>query len=164
MLFSNYAERYWLVLDYGYVAIVVPDGILTNSSSQYVRDGIEEKFRIVGVVSLPQTAFTNTGAGVKSSVLFLKKHDPAITEKIRDIKRGLQDDLTRRKHLLETAGTWEKEKQARLKPLKAKDEATKAQRQAQCLKRRVGRKLPNRKTSQIAGLPNFYCDRVKYWL
>ncbi len=55
-----------------YLAMVVPDGILTNSSSQYVRDSIEEKYRIVAVVSLPQTAFTNTGAGVKSSVMFLK--------------------------------------------------------------------------------------------
>jgi type I restriction enzyme M protein len=114
----------------GYLAIVVPDGILTNSSSQYVRDGIEEKFRIVGVVSLPQTAFTNTGAGVKSSVLFLKKHAPATTKKIREIKRGLQHDVIQNKQFIVTAAAWEKEKQTRLKPLKAKDEATKAQRQA----------------------------------
>lgn len=114
----------------GYIAIVVPDGILTNSSSQYVRDGIEEKFRIVGVVSLPQTAFTNTGAGVKSSVLFLKKHDPATTEKIRDLKRNLQHKVIDDKQFIATATAWEKDKQARLKPLKAKDDATKAQRQA----------------------------------
>lgn len=114
----------------GYMAIVVPDGILTNSSSQYVRDGIEEKFRIVGVVSLPQTAFTNTGAGVKSSVLFLKKHDPATTETIRDSKRNLQHQVIASKQFITTATAWEKEKQAQLKPLKAKDEATKAQRQA----------------------------------
>jgi len=114
----------------GYLAIVVPDGILTNSSSQYVRDGIEEKFRIVGVVSLPQTAFTNTGAGVKSSVLFLKKHDPATTENIRDTKRTVQHQVIANKQFITTATAWEKEKQAQLKPLKAKDEATKAQRQA----------------------------------
>lgn len=114
----------------GYLAIVIPDGILTNSSSQYVRDGIEEKFRIVGVVSLPQTAFTNTGAGVKSSVLFLKKHDSATTENIRRTKQSLQDDLTLQNQLVEKASAWEKEKQALLKPLKAKDDETKAKRQA----------------------------------
>ena len=114
----------------GYLAIVIPDGILTNSSSQYVRDGIEEKFRIVGVVSLPQTAFTNTGAGVKSSVLFLKKHDAKATETIRKIKHGLQDDIAQQNQLVDKISEWEKEKQALLKPLKAKDEDTKAKRQA----------------------------------
>lgn len=114
----------------GYLAIVVPDGILTNSSAQYVRDGIEEKFRIVGVVSLPQTAFTNTGAGVKSSVLFLKKYATATSQLIRETKQSAQDDLVHQHQLLIQAADWDKEKQALLKPLKAKDEATKAQRQA----------------------------------
>jgi len=58
-----------------------------------VRDDIEENFRIIAVISLPQTAFTNTGAGVKSSVLFLKKHDAATTKKIRETKWCLQDEL-----------------------------------------------------------------------
>jgi type I restriction enzyme M protein len=56
----------------GYLAMVIPDSILTNSSMQYVRDWIEERWRIVAVVSLPQFAFAANGAGVKSSVLFLK--------------------------------------------------------------------------------------------
>ena len=77
----------------GYLAIVIPDGILTNSSSQYVRDGIEEKYRIVAVISLPQTAFQATGAGVKSSVLFLKKHTAKTTLQIQDRKRNLQDKI-----------------------------------------------------------------------
>jgi type I restriction enzyme M protein len=37
----------------GYLAIVIPDGILTNSSVQYVRDEVEANFRIVAVVSMP---------------------------------------------------------------------------------------------------------------
>jgi type I restriction enzyme M protein len=106
-----------------YLAIVVPDGILTNSSAQYVRDGIEEKFRIVGVVSLPQTAFTNTGAGVKSSVLFLKKHDAATTEHIRAEKRQVQNEISRKMQLVEKTSVWEQEKKARLKPIKASDKA-----------------------------------------
>ena len=55
------------------MAIVLPDGILTNSSLQYVRDFIMEKTQILAVVSLPQFAFTHFGAGVKSSLLFLRK-------------------------------------------------------------------------------------------
>lgn len=77
----------------GFLAIVLPDGILTNSSLQYVRDWIDEHFRIVAVVSLPQTAFTHTGAGVKSSVLFARKYEPAETVAIRNLKQNLQDDL-----------------------------------------------------------------------
>jgi type I restriction enzyme M protein len=114
----------------GYLAMVVPDGILTNSSSQYVRDNIEEKFRIVAVVSLPQTAFTNTGAGVKSSVIFLKKHSIETTENIRNAKQALQLDLIAQNKLIDTTSAWEKEKQALLKPLKTKDDETKAKRQA----------------------------------
>jgi type I restriction enzyme M protein len=114
----------------GYLVVVVPDGILTNSSSQYVRDNIEEKFRIVGVVSLPQTAFTNTGAGVKSSVLFLKKHKSAVSEQIRKQKLGLQDRLAAEVNLEKTVGDWERAKRELLKPLKAKDEETEAKRKA----------------------------------
>ena len=77
----------------GFLAIVLPDGILTNSSLQYVRDWIEEHFRLIGVVSLPQTAFSHTGAGVKSSVLFARKYTAEETIAIRSIKQGIQDEL-----------------------------------------------------------------------
>ncbi|EIJ34520.1 restriction endonuclease subunit M [Thiothrix nivea] len=79
----------------GYLAIVIPDGVLTNSSLQYVRDQIEDWYRIVAVVSLPQTAFTHTGAGVKSSVLFLRKNSAKTTEKLQTLKRQLQDAIKR---------------------------------------------------------------------
>ena len=57
----------------GKAAIVLPDGILTNSSSQYVRDFILERFQLLAVVSLPQCAFAHFGAGVKASVIFVRK-------------------------------------------------------------------------------------------
>jgi len=72
VLFIEQCHRF--LNENGYLAIVIPDGVLTNSSLQYVRDSIEEMYRIVAVVSMPQTAFSATGAGVKSSVLFLRKH------------------------------------------------------------------------------------------
>lgn len=77
----------------GYLAMVIPDSILTNSSMQYVRDWIEEHWRIVAVVSLPQFAFAANGAGVKSSVLFLKKYDAATTAVIQATKTKAQDEL-----------------------------------------------------------------------
>ena len=77
----------------GYLAIVIPDGILTNSSLQYVRNNIEEWFRIVAVVSLPQDAFKANGAGVKSSVLFLKKWTNEQSQKIRNTKLKLQEQI-----------------------------------------------------------------------
>ncbi|KAA6305511.1 putative type I restriction enzymeP M protein, partial [termite gut metagenome] len=69
----------------GYLAIVVPDGILTNSTSQYVRDWLVEKFRIIAVASLPQHTFAHVKAGVKSSILFLKKHPETLTKKLETI-------------------------------------------------------------------------------
>lgn len=89
-----FIEQCWHYLtEGGYLSIVIPDGILTNSSLQYVRDEIEDIFRIVAVVSLPQTAFTATGAGVKSSVLFLKKHTSKETKRMRDSKEALKDSI-----------------------------------------------------------------------
>ena len=42
---------------------------------------------------MPQTAFTHTGAGVKSSVIFVKKYDLETTKAIQQIKRKTQDEL-----------------------------------------------------------------------
>lgn len=70
-----FIERIWEFLKpgIGKAAIVLPDGILTNSSSQYVRDFILEKFQLLAVVSLPQHAFAHFGAGVKASIIFVRK-------------------------------------------------------------------------------------------
>ena len=57
----------------GKLAIILPDGILNNSSLQYVRDYIEQHFQILAVVSLPQIAFRYYEAGVKPSILLLRK-------------------------------------------------------------------------------------------
>ncbi|MDD2888196.1 MAG: N-6 DNA methylase [Aliarcobacter sp.] len=70
-----FIERYYQFLkpEKGIVAMVLPDGILTNSSMQYVRDYIIEKFKVLASFSLPQHTFSNYGAGVKSSILVLQK-------------------------------------------------------------------------------------------
>ncbi|MBZ0177032.1 MAG: N-6 DNA methylase [Candidatus Methanoperedens nitroreducens] len=58
---------------YGRMAIVLPDGDLTNTSLDYVRNFIDKYSRIVAVVSLPPETFIHSGAGVKASVIFLQK-------------------------------------------------------------------------------------------
>lgn len=69
-----FIERIWNFLKPGgKAAIILPDGILTNSSAQYVRDYILEKFQLLAVVSLPQHAFAHFGAGVKASIIFVRK-------------------------------------------------------------------------------------------
>jgi len=77
----------------GVLAIVIPDGILTNSSLQYVRDKIEKWYRIIAIVSMPQTAFAHTGAGVKSSVMFLRKWDKSKTQQIENKKQEIQEKI-----------------------------------------------------------------------
>lgn len=57
----------------GRMGIVIPDGILTNSSLQYVRDFLKGKSQVLALVSLPRHAFVPAGAGVKASLLFLRK-------------------------------------------------------------------------------------------
>jgi len=101
----------------GYLAIVIPDGILTNSSLQYVRDRLEELYRIVAVVSMPQTAFTATGAGVKSSVLFLRKHKAKTSERISNQKANLKATLLKDNKYIETIEQWETEKKVAIKKL-----------------------------------------------
>lgn len=91
VLFIEQAEKY--LKAGGYLAIIVPDGILTNSSMQYVRDYISDTFRIIAVVSLPQTAFSANGAGVKSSVLFLKKFSPFEKRQRKDLRDKIQNNL-----------------------------------------------------------------------
>ncbi len=70
-----FIERIWEFLKSGTgkAAVILPDGILTNSSMQYVRDFILEKFQLLAVVSLPQAAFAHFGAGVKASIIFVRK-------------------------------------------------------------------------------------------
>lgn len=59
----------------GRAAVVLPDGILTNSSLQGVRNWLLEHFRLLAVVSMPQFAFSHYDAGVKASIVFLEKLD-----------------------------------------------------------------------------------------
>lgn len=108
-------QNYNFLVEGGFLAIVIPDGILTNSSMQYVRDNIENWFRIVAVVSMPQTAFAHTGAGVKSSVLFLQKWSKDTTILIDNEKTAIKDSIKEKYKYSETVKKIEDEKKAEFK-------------------------------------------------
>jgi type I restriction enzyme M protein len=78
-----YLERIWQLLrPGGRAGIVLPDGVLTNSRTKYVRSFILDHFQVLAIVSLPISAFMHYGAGVKASVVFLRKlneGEPAAT-------------------------------------------------------------------------------------
>ena len=50
-----------------------PAEILTNSSLQGVRDWLLARFQLLAVISLPHEAFQHAGAGVKASIVFVRK-------------------------------------------------------------------------------------------
>lgn len=102
-------QDYKFLKEGGYLAIVLPDGILTNSSIQYVRTQIEDWFRILAVVSMPQTAFAANGAGVKSSVLFLQKWKKEETEKLVETKKNIKSTLLNDSKYLALRTRWDKE-------------------------------------------------------
>lgn len=102
-------QDYKFLKEGGYLAIVLPDGILTNSSMQYIRTQIEDWFRIVAVVSMPQTAFMANGAGVKSSVLFLKKWTKQESEQLVNTKKNIECRLLTDYCYLTQRQTWDKE-------------------------------------------------------
>lgn len=103
-------QCYNYLAENGFLAVVIPDGILTSSSLQYVRDSIEDWYRIIAVVSMPQSAFSATGAGVKSSVMFLKKHPQKHTEKLQNLKTTIQNSIKVEFKYFATIEKWEKDK------------------------------------------------------
>lgn len=66
-----------LLKPYGRLGIVLPEGILTSSSLKSVRDYIKKETIVKAVVSIPQETFMPYGSGVKPSLLFLEKKNPA---------------------------------------------------------------------------------------
>ena len=59
----------------GWIAIIIPDGILTNSNSHYVREFMSDKAKVEAIISLPRETFKSAGTSAKTSILFLRKLD-----------------------------------------------------------------------------------------
>jgi type I restriction enzyme M protein len=65
-----------LVKPGGWIAIIIPDGILANSNLHYVRQFIAQKTKVLVIVSLPRDTFKQVGTSAKTSILFLQKFRP----------------------------------------------------------------------------------------
>ena len=59
----------------GWIAVIIPDGILANSNMHYVRQFIADKTKVLGIVSLPRNTFKHVGTSAKTSILFLQKRE-----------------------------------------------------------------------------------------
>jgi len=78
----------------GRMAIVLPQGLLNNTSAEYIRRFIIEEARILAVVGLHVNTF-KPHTGTKTSVLFLRKYTEEEKQKIQQIR-------------LKYEGEWEK--------------------------------------------------------
>ena len=59
----------------GRMAIVLPDGILGNRNTAYVREWVKSVAILKAIISLPIETFTPFGANIKTSVLILRKYN-----------------------------------------------------------------------------------------
>jgi len=57
----------------GHMVIVIPDSVLCNRGTQYVRDWLQQVAKIRAIVSLPIETFAPFGANIKTSLLYLRK-------------------------------------------------------------------------------------------
>ena len=57
----------------GRLGIVLPDGVLANRGTDYVREWAAEHLKVRAIVSLPIETFSPFGANIKTSVLFGRK-------------------------------------------------------------------------------------------
>lgn len=69
-----FLERFWqLARPGGYVAIIIPDGVLANARLSHIREWLSQRASVKAVVSLPQRLFHSTGASSKTSILVFRK-------------------------------------------------------------------------------------------
>ncbi len=57
------------------MGIVLPDSILTNRGTEYVREWLHAVAKVRAIVSLPIETFSPFGANIKTSILLIRKWD-----------------------------------------------------------------------------------------
>ena len=57
----------------GRMGIVLPEGVMNNTNMEKVRQYVEDRAKILLIISLPKSVFVKSGADVKTSILFLRK-------------------------------------------------------------------------------------------
>lgn len=59
----------------GVIAVIIPDGILSNSTMDYVRQFVSSQTKVLGIISLPRGTFKEAKTNAKTSILLLEKTD-----------------------------------------------------------------------------------------
>jgi type I restriction enzyme M protein len=57
----------------GRIGIILPDGIVANRNTSYVREWLAQQLKIRSIISLPLETFLPFGASIKTSVLVMRK-------------------------------------------------------------------------------------------
>lgn len=63
-----------LLKDEGKLGILIPDGLINNKTTEYVRNYIEENTEIDAIISLPDKTFKSANANAVTSIMFATKH------------------------------------------------------------------------------------------
>ena len=100
----------------GKALIILPDGILTNKTQKYVRDFLLDQFEIEAIFSIPQVTFAHYGAGLKSSILILRRKEDSEEDKDYDVycsiinnvgyDRTGREDISDLQHVIEKFKTY----------------------------------------------------------
>ena len=59
----------------GHVVIVLPEGVAANRRLQYVRDWVQRRCRVLGVVGLPRGTFRRSGTAAATTTLLLLRRE-----------------------------------------------------------------------------------------
>lgn len=71
----------------GRMGIVLPEGVMNNTPMEKARQFVEDRARILLIVSLPKSVFVKSGANVKTSILFLRKFTEKELTEYRTLQR-----------------------------------------------------------------------------
>lgn len=80
----------------GRMGIVLPEGVLNADSLQKVRDYVEDRARLLLVVSLPREVFRSSGASIKSSIVFLRKFTEAEARRYNETLRAVTGEVNKK--------------------------------------------------------------------
>jgi len=84
----------------GKLGIVVPDGVLNNPSLVDLRNSVEDRARLLAVISIPDKTFKSAKTNVKASLLFVQRYTGA-EERERNRLRESRERRERKKRATE---------------------------------------------------------------
>lgn len=80
----------------GRLGIILPEGLLNNSTLRHVRELFEGMAKIILITSIPQDVFMASGATVKPSILFFKRFTVTESEQYRNAQEAAYKEVSAR--------------------------------------------------------------------